>query len=91
LVLDSIKRAEDDGDVSRGDFPSRTGKSIVCRVYDALGGLHRAVLVSEYSKVAKAWKCNILEDDLEELLVEEGKVHIELQRFEVASYRLLLG
>jgi alpha-mannosidase len=90
LVLDTLKRAEDDEDVSRGDFPARKGKSVVCRVYDALGGLNRAVLDSGYAKIKRAWKCNILEDDLEEVPVKNGAVDIELQRFEVASYRLLL-
>ena len=90
LVLDTLKRAEDDEDVSRGDFSSRQGQSIVCRVYDALGGKNTAVLVGGQAKVQRAWKCNILEDDLEELPVEDGGVKIELHRFEVASYRLLL-
>ena len=90
LVLDTLKRAEDDEDVSRGDFPARKGKSVVCRVYDALGGKTRGALETGYATVKKAWKCNILEDDLEELLVRDGGVEIELQRFEVATYRLLL-
>lgn len=91
LVLDTVKRAEDDEDVTGGDFPTRKGKSVVCRVYDALGGKNRAILETNgYGKVKRAWKCDILEDDLEELLVRDGGVEIELQRFEVASYRLLL-
>lgn len=90
LVLDTVKRAEDDDDVSRGDFPVRKGKSVVCRVYDALGGKETGFLEAGHARVRKAWKCNILEDDLEELVVEDGRVEIELQSFEVASYRLLL-
>ena len=90
LVLDTLKRAEDDQDVSRGDFSARSGKSVICRVYDSLGGKDRAVLESGSGRIKKAWKCNILEDDLHEMHVNDGAVEIELQRFEVASYRLLL-
>ena len=90
LVLDTMKRAEDDEDISRGDFPARKGKSVVCRVYDALGGKNRAILETGFANAKKAWKCNLLEDDLEELPVKDGRLEIELQRFEVASYRLLL-
>lgn len=90
LVLDTVKRAEDDEDVSRGDLPTRKGKSVVCRVYDALGGKNKAVLGTGGMKVKKAWKCNILEDDLEEVVVRADGVEIELRAFEVASYRLLL-
>lgn len=91
LVLDTIKRAEDDTDVSCDNLPTREGKSIVCRVYDAIGGKNRAFLETGHAKIQKAWKCNLLEDDLEELPIVNGLVEIELQRFEVATYRLLLA
>ncbi|OPB44482.1 hypothetical protein A0O28_0028010 [Trichoderma guizhouense] len=90
LVLDTIKRAEDDTDVSFDNLPTREGKSIVCRVYDAIGGKNRAFLETGHAKIQKAWKCNLLEDDLEELPIVNGCVEIELQRFELATYRLLL-
>ncbi|PNH36517.1 hypothetical protein BJF96_g388 [Verticillium dahliae] len=38
LVLDWIKRGEDDEDVSLDDLPKRKSKSVVVRVYDAVGG-----------------------------------------------------
>ncbi|KAL6829648.1 glycoside hydrolase family 38 protein [Trichoderma sp. SZMC 28015] len=90
LVLDTIKRAEDDTDVSCDNLPTRECKSIVCRVYDAIGGKNRAFLETGHAKIQKAWKCNLLEDDLEELPIVNGGVEIELQRFELATYRLLL-
>ncbi|QYS96955.1 Alpha-mannosidase [Trichoderma simmonsii] len=90
LVLDTIKRAEDDTDVSCDNLPTKEGKSIVCRVYDAIGGKNRAFLETGHAKIQKAWKCNLLEDDLEELPIVNGGVEIELQRFELATYRLLL-
>ncbi|TKA50051.1 hypothetical protein B0A49_11854 [Cryomyces minteri] len=92
LVLDTVKRGEDDEDVSRSDLPVRKGKSVILRVYDTLGGRARGFLRWGPLKVAKVWKCNILEDDLEALKVErEAKgVEIEVRAFEVATYRLLL-
>ncbi|KAK5120463.1 Glycoside hydrolase, 38 vacuolar alpha mannosidase [Cryomyces antarcticus] len=92
LVLDTVKRGEDDEDVSRADLPVRKGKSVILRVYDALGGRARGFLRWGPLKVAKVWKCNILEDDLEALEVGKGAkgVEIEVRAFEVATYRLLL-
>ena len=61
------------------------------RVYDSLGGLARGKILTGAVKVSKAWKCNLLEDDLEEVDVgEKGEVGIELRAFEVASFRFLL-
>lgn len=90
LVLDTIKRGEDDEDVSRGELPKRKGRSVVIRVYDSLGGKSRGSIQVGEVPVAKVWKCNILEDDLEEVEFEKGSFDIELRAFEVASYRLLL-
>jgi alpha-mannosidase len=41
--------------------------------------------------VKKAWKCNLLEDELEELELSKDGLEIELRAFEVASYKLLLA
>lgn len=91
LVLDTIKRAEDDEDVSRGELEKRKGKSVVLRVYDSLGGRSRGTITFGPVRVKRAWKCNLLEDDLEELDVGDKGMDIELRAFEVASYRLLLA
>jgi alpha-mannosidase len=94
LILDVIKRGEDDEDVSRGELSKRSGKSIILRIYESLGGKSRGTIHSKFS-VKRVWKCNILEDDGEELEtygVESGslKVDIELRPFEVATFRLQL-
>ena len=34
IILDTIKRGEDDEDVSRGDLPKRAGKSVILRAYE---------------------------------------------------------
>lgn len=38
IVLDTVKRGEDDEDVSTGGIPTREGRSLVLRFYDSLGG-----------------------------------------------------
>ncbi|KAI9778591.1 MAG: Glycoside hydrolase, 38 vacuolar alpha mannosidase [Geoglossum umbratile] len=89
LVLDTVKRGEDDEDVSRGEFAKRKGRSIILRIYDSLGGKNRGVIKTTLP-VKKAWKTNVLEDDLEEVKVEKGEIKIELRPFEVATFRLQL-
>lgn len=90
LVLDCVKRGEDDEDVSRGELPKRKGQSVICRVYDSLGGQSRGTVKTVWD-VKKVWKTNILEDDGEEIALDkEGGFEIQLGRFEVATYRLQL-
>ncbi|KFY81400.1 hypothetical protein V500_11464 [Pseudogymnoascus sp. VKM F-4518 (FW-2643)] len=87
LVLDTVKRGEDDEDVSRGELPKRKGRSVVLRIFDSLGGTSRGVIETGF-KVKKAWKTNVLEDEGEEVAVEEGGIRISLRPFEVATFRL---
>jgi alpha-mannosidase len=87
LVLDTVKRGEDDEDVSRGELPKRKGRSVVLRIFDSLGGTSRGVIETGF-KVKKAWKTNVLEDEGEEIQVEEGGIRILLRPFEVATFRL---
>ncbi|KAL6232540.1 hypothetical protein BDW75DRAFT_217680 [Aspergillus navahoensis] len=99
LILDTVKRGEDDEDID-GDpdisllSSKRTGQSIILRIYESLGGKSRGAIRTSFP-VKKVWKCNVLEDD--EVLLEfadEGngwkKVDIGLRAFEVATYRLQL-
>ncbi|KAL4813967.1 glycosyl hydrolases family 38 N-terminal domain-containing protein [Aspergillus spinulosporus] len=99
LILDAVKRGEDDEDID-GDpdisLPSskRGGRSIILRIYESLGGKSRGAIRTALP-VKKVWKCNVLEDDEVVLdLVDEGdgwkKVDIGLRAFEVATYRLQL-
>ncbi|KKY26012.1 putative alpha-mannosidase [Diplodia seriata] len=90
LILDTVKRGEDDDDVSRGELPKRTGRSVILRVYDSLGGRARGRIEWGKVPVKKAFKTNLLEDDGEELDVEDGGVEVELRAFEVATFRLQL-
>lgn len=92
LILDSIKRGEDDEDVSRGELPNRKGRSIIVRIYESLGGKARGVIEVNRAvvDVKKVEKTNVLEDDGEKVAFEEGKAKIELRAFEVATFRLQL-
>jgi len=89
LVLDTVKRGEDDEDVSRGELPKKKGRSVILRIYDSLGGRARGTIYTTWD-VAKATKTNVLEDDLEEVEVSDGKIAIDLGPFEIATYRLQL-
>ncbi|KAL4939026.1 hypothetical protein BDV06DRAFT_214625 [Aspergillus oleicola] len=103
LILDAVKRGEDDEDVRSDpdiEIPAsrRKGQSIILRVYESLGGKSRGVIRTGLP-VRKVWKCNVLEDDEEELLLrrdgEGGKkgwseVKISLRAFEIATFRLQL-
>ncbi|KAL9104493.1 MAG: hypothetical protein Q9163_000586 [Psora crenata] len=91
LVLDTIKRGEDDEDISRGELPRREGKSIIIRLYESLGGRARGVVrLGRVLGVKKIFKTNALEDDEEEIELEKDSFKIELRGFEVATFRLQL-
>ncbi|USW54156.1 Putative glycoside hydrolase family 38 domain, galactose mutarotase-like domain superfamily [Septoria linicola] len=91
LVIDTIKRGEDDEDASNGDLPAKEGRHVIVRVYDSLGGTSRGTIALGPVKVHKVWKTNILEDEGEEVEVGKEGVMIELRAFEVATYKLLVG
>lgn len=89
LVLDTVKRGEDDEDVSRGELKKRKGQSVILRIYDSLGGQSRGTIETTLD-VKRVWKTNLLEDDEEELKLEKGRLSIQLRPFEVATFRLQL-
>ncbi|ODQ80623.1 glycoside hydrolase family 38 protein [Babjeviella inositovora NRRL Y-12698] len=96
LILSHVKRAEDDADVTTHDLPLQYEghKSLILRVYEALGGSSRGILNISGLNVAKIVKTNLLEEDLEEVTVESTKdgatAKISLRGFEVATYRVVL-
>jgi alpha-mannosidase len=90
LVLDTVKRGEDDEDVSVDSLPKRNGRSVILRIYDSLGGHSRAT-VSTIWDIKKVSKTNVLEDHLEDVeLGKDGTFAIKLRPFEVATYKLEL-
>jgi alpha-mannosidase len=90
LVLDTVKRGEDDEDVSRGELPKKKGQSVILRIYDSLGGRARGTVATTWD-VTKVSKTNLLEDELEEVVFKDGKFAIDLRPFEVATYKLQLA
>ncbi|KAF7713764.1 Alpha-mannosidase [Penicillium ucsense] len=94
IIMDAVKRGEDDEDVSTGGLSTRPGQSIILRAYESMGGKARASIHSSLP-IKRVWKCNILEDDQEELKILKAKdttvsVDVELRAFEVGTYRLQL-
>lgn len=93
VILDCVKRGEDDEDVSRGDFAIRKGKSVILRMYESLGGRSRTAISSTWD-VQKVTKVNVLEDELPdepEIKKEgDGNYPVILRPFEVATFRLHL-
>ena len=89
LILDTIKRGEDDEDVSHGELSKRKGKSIILRVYESLGGKARGIIKTSLA-VKQACRTNLLEDDDGEMKIKNGEIAIELRAFEIATYRLQL-
>jgi alpha-mannosidase len=90
LVLDTVKRAEDDADVSRGELPVNKGLNIIVRIYDALGGKSKGILSFGALNVETVHRVNVLEDEEEDLskaMVERG-VHIEVRAFEILTLKL---
>ena len=95
LILDCIKRGEDDEDVSRGELPKRKGRSIIIRIYDSLGGTSKGIIYwnDKIVPVKKVTRTNLLEDDLSEVELigpEHKSINIKLRAFEVATFRLQL-
>ena len=101
LVLDTIKRGEDDEDVSRGEMAVKKGHSVILRVYDSLGGKSKGVLTWGDLSVSRVVKCNALEDEekggkLEIAEVGEGRegggkgVKLDIRAFEIATFKLVL-
>ncbi|KAK5634434.1 hypothetical protein RRF57_010147 [Xylaria bambusicola] len=90
LVLDCVKRGEDDEDVSHDTtIPQRKGQSIIIRIYDSLGGLSSGTITTTWN-VKRVFKTNALEDDGEHIEIKNGSFPVILRPFEVATYRLQL-
>ncbi|KAF2234544.1 glycoside hydrolase family 38 protein [Viridothelium virens] len=91
LVLDWVKRGEDDEDVSRREgLPVREGRSVVVRVYDALGAWTRGSLSWGALPVRKVWRTNLLEDDEVEVPTKDKSIEVQVRAFEVVTWRLQL-
>jgi alpha-mannosidase len=90
LVLDTVKRGHDDQDISRCEgLRVNKGKSVIARVYESLGGQARGSICTTFD-VKRVAKVNILEYEIEEIPVKDGRFSIKLRPFEVATFKLQL-
>lgn len=90
LMLDTIKRGHDDEDISlRDGIRVNSGQSVIVRIYESLGGHSRGTISTKWD-VKRATKVNILEDELSEIKITDGKMPINLRPFEVATFKLQL-
>ncbi|KAF6806247.1 alpha-mannosidase [Colletotrichum sojae] len=81
LVLDVIKRGEDDADVSIDSLPVQLRKSVIVRVYGSFGGRGRAKIETKW-KLDSVHKTNLLEDDEEEVPLSDGYFEVDLGPFQ---------
>ena len=97
LVLDTIKRGEDDADLAFEGclFSPKDEKSIVVRVYEATGQRSGGQILMDSSLFAKnVYKCNLLEDQESAVSIHDKgsclSAEITLRAFEVATYKIVL-
>ncbi|CAK7204949.1 hypothetical protein SEUCBS139899_007711 [Sporothrix eucalyptigena] len=90
LILDTIKRGEDDFDVSQGELPTRPERSIIVRIYEALGGWGRGSVNFTFP-VKEVFRTNLLEDNEKHIPLKDTSFNVELDPFQVSSYRLVLA
>lgn len=86
LILDTVKRGEDDEDVSRGELPVKKGHSIILRIYDAMGGKSKGVLSWGGLPVKSVKKINILEDEEMDLSAQMCDVDAKSDEGDDASH-----
>jgi alpha-mannosidase len=88
VILDTVKRGEDDKEF--GTYKSNGAeKTVVLRLYEAVGGLGRANVKTKFP-VKSAYKANILEDKIRDLPVVDNQVLVTLRAFEVLTLVLVL-
>jgi alpha-mannosidase len=92
LIIDTVKRGDDDADISVDNLPTRKTKNIIIRLFDSLGGKSTGKLTWGKIPVKKVYETNLLEDDGKELeLAKDGhSVSITVKPFEVVTVRLEL-
>ncbi|ODV93429.1 hypothetical protein PACTADRAFT_52017 [Pachysolen tannophilus NRRL Y-2460] len=99
LILSNVKRGEDDEGISSVETNLQKkfvgSKTIILRVYESLGGKSKGFINVDLP-IEKVFKVNLLEEELEEIDVVEGKdgkngFDITLRGFEIASYRVVFS
>ena len=94
VILETIKRAEDDIDLPKKK--KRTGSTVILRLYEAYGGHATARLrIASHLEVKKAWIANLLEDDIRRLTLEKEAedtvIPLALRGFELLTIKLVVS
>ena len=76
IILETIKKAEADD-------------AMIVRLYEASGGEQTAVLETALA-VEKAQECNMMEREIEELVVKDGKIALRFRSFEIKTLMLTI-
>jgi alpha-mannosidase len=94
VILETIKRAEDDIDLPKKK--KRTGSTVILRLYEAYGGHAAARLrIASHLEVKKAWIANLLENDIRRLTLEKEAedtvIALDLRGFELLTIKLVVS
>jgi alpha-mannosidase len=92
VIVNAIKRAEDDADVLNGSAVIEgRRKNVIVRAYESLGGKGNGKFFIRLP-VKKVIRCNLLEEDIEDVPTEKlgnsTSFSINLKSFEVATFRI---
>jgi alpha-mannosidase len=100
LVLDTVKRAEDEDFSKDADAKGTTAKNVVLRIYDSLGGRARGTVhvASRLGRVKRVTRVNVLEDEVDDdsaavpIEGEDGgaRFGVVVRAFEVVSFKIEL-
>lgn len=96
IILSHLKRSEDDEDISLDEnIPNQNPghKSFIIRVYESLGGSSNGEIKFDdlIFSIAKIWKCNGIENQLEEVDFKDNTLELQLRGFEVGTYKVVLN
>ncbi len=72
-ILETVKKAED-------------SEALVVRIYECYNKRSKVRLTS-YQPFSEAWECDLLENDLRQLELEEGCLEIELKPYELKTFK----
>ena len=94
VILETIKRAEDDIDLPKKK--QRTGSTVILRLYEAYGGHATARLrIASHLEVKKAWIANLLEGDIARITLEKEAedtiIPLSLRGFELLTIKLVVS
>lgn len=106
VVLETIKRGEDDNHTSSISTPEAGPVTVILRLYEVFGGHARVLLrIAPYLPVAKVFVTNLLEDEEEELDITQSanggivdntessrcSVTLNFRGFEVKTLKVVIG